>query len=961
MLDFGGCGGIENVLQPEASLLDLPKQQDDDPDLDEQRICRAKTKTCLPRVFRTSQSNSTENFSVPCTPPRRNSSRVCNRYCSSKCMMICGRRGPLGWLNLAGLVAVDWRARRSESFLMRCNRALVLPGFVGRKASTSSKKKKDIAFVCNSCGHDSVKWAGKCPSCGEYNSIVEMRLKLGSGQARNVSPSDFVKQRNWFNMKSTEPGTASSVTGVVSQFVPLASVQDSVADRTSFGNHELDRLFGGGLTVGSVTLFSGPPGVGKSTLLLQMCALLCGSDMNGNPYASVFDASVSAAAPHPPSVAPSTSILSPQQRQQPYSVAYVSGEEAAGQIRSRAKRLKIDAPGLLVLNETRVETILDQLEAAGDKLSASTGSEATRPPFAAVIVDSIQTLYSDASPGAAGSVGQVKDCAARMVAWAKATGVPVILVGHVTKAGDIAGPRVLEHMVDTVMQIEGEESVGAQAGDGGGGGGFNGGHRVVRCTKNRFGSTNEVGVFEMGDHGFVESRSHRMFLSHAPNGEQQGADQGGDGLQNQQLPPSGCGVGVTTEGSRALAVEVQALCTRATGPYPRHRATGLSVDRLHLVSAVLARHAQPVVRLLRPQWRGVNLSYHDVMINIVGGLRVSDPAMDCATAMAVVSSALSVPLPTATIFIGEVGLGGELRGAGRLEDRLKAASQVGFTTAYVPASSVAHRRQQQQQGDGSGKTAESAIRSITISGMKVIPARSIADVVRHVFSQPTSSNGSASRRGDDYLLGTEPRRAAPVVPRPVVPPQPYESAGEDFSDDNESLLAAAGISAERLAVLQLSAAGADASLDDEVGDHDPSPSPPSSSPSLSRPDAISTLKQAEALAGRIRRSRGGGAAVQADKTGADDDAASAFFRRNLNGGSRLAGGADSSLDDDDSGNNDAESAPGTAAEGRNNTEDEEDGPVHSRFRGMEVPERGPAGMDSTEDFDYDDDQQQVKG
>ena len=563
-----------------------------------------------------------------------------------------------------------------RAFLLRGARTFAPAAAARTLAVAARAAKPPPAYVCSDCGHESNKWHGQCPSCRALNTVVEFRGSPSAAAA--ASPS-------WF---SAGPG------GAALRLVPLAGVGGERLPRTALGSPELDRLFGGGLTRGSAVLFSGAPGVGKSTLLLQAAALLAGgaSRAGGAPYADAFTRAGARSAPRAPA-----------------RVAYISGEESAPQIAARAARCGIDAPGLLVLNAARLEDVLDALRGAAGAADA--------PPLAAALVDSVQTLFTDALPGAAGSVSQVKECAVRLTAWAKSSGVPVILVGHVTKSGDVAGPRVLEHIVDTVLLMEGEEAGGAGAGGGGGGGGdggggapaLSGGHRIVRALKNRFGSTAEVGLFEMTDTGFAETDPAALFLSHGGGG--------GGGAA-----PAGCAVAVTAEGSRVLCVEVQALVSRSLAPFPRLRASGLAVDRVHLLAAVLGRFTRARVAALAA----------DVLVNVVGGLRLSDPATDLAVALAIASSTLGVPLPRGAAFIGEVGLAGELRGVLRLAERVRAAAKLGFTTVYAPRAAA-------------GKLPPAA----PDAPVNVVFAASVAEVCDAVFGGAArgARRGARARRG----------------------------------------------------------------------------------------------------------------------------------------------------------------------------------------------------------------------
>jgi len=455
------------------------------------------------------------------------------------------------------------------------------------------------------------------------------------------------------------------------QLTPLHRVPLQGAAATSLGSAELDGLLGGGLTAGSSVLFAGSPGVGKSTLLLQVAALLCGAkSRDGAPYARFFcggggGGAAAAAAAAPPRPA--------------RLVAYVSGEESAAQIAGRAARLGFDAPGLLVLNETRLEDVLAQLGTA-----AEAGARGGAGGLAAVVVDSVQTLWCEGLSAPAGAVGQVREVAVRLTAWAKAVGVPVIMVGHVTKSGDIAGPRVLEHIVDAVLFMEGEEG-GSGGGDAGGGGAWGGaggggagaplphGHRMVRALKNRFGGTSEVALLELGESGFTEAAPASLFLSRAADG-----GGGGGGAR-----PSGCAVAVTAAGSRSMCVEVQALVSPApAGPFPRQRAMGVPGERLAMLAAVVARFGG-----LR---RGAGVAGCDLLVNVVGGLRLSDPGADLAVVLALASSAGGAPLPPGVAAVGEVGLTGELRGCGggRAREALAAAAKLGFSKLLLPRAAA---------------------------------------------------------------------------------------------------------------------------------------------------------------------------------------------------------------------------------------------------------------------------------
>ena len=390
-------------------------------------------------------------------------------------------------------------------------------------------------------------------------------------------------------------------------------LRDVAADgfeRVSLAMGEFDRVLGGGLVPGSLVLIGGDPGIGKSTLLLQASAL--------------------AAAGYP--------------------VLYVSGEESAQQIKLRAERLGLTGDDLYLLTETNVDAILGHIEKLNPRL---------------VVVDSIQTVYLDELSSAAGSVSQVRESAARLMQAAKGHGIPVFLIGHVTKAGAIAGPRVLEHIVDTVLYLEGDR--------------FHA-YRLLRCVKNRFGAANEVGVFEMRDVGMTEvANPSEAFLA------------------ERLLNAAGSAIAVTLEGTRPLLVEIQALSSTTSFGNPRRTANGIDFNRLLLLTAVLSKRV------------GIRLSDQDVFVNVVGGLRVGEPAADLAVACAIVSSFRDVPVAGDLAIIGEVGLSGELRAVSQLETRLKEAAKLGFSRCLVPQS---------RQLD-----------KINLPGVEILSARSLAQTL----------------------------------------------------------------------------------------------------------------------------------------------------------------------------------------------------------------------------------------
>ncbi len=419
--------------------------------------------------------------------------------------------------------------------------------------------------------------------------------------------------------------------------VPLARADDATDEvRRPIGIGELDRVLGGGLVAGSVVLLGGEPGIGKSTLLLQVAA-------------GVATGAVTGAGSRIP----------------PATVLYATGEESVRQVRLRAARLGLTegpvAEAVSVVAETGVGRIVDL-------------ARAERPGL--LVVDSVQTVASEELDGPPGSVGQVREATLRLMELAKADGIPVVLVGHVTKDGTLAGPKTLEHLVDVVLSVEGDRT---------------GGLRLLRATKNRYGSTEEVGVFEMGDRGLAEvADPARAFLA------------------EHDAPAPGSVVAPILEGSRPLLVEVQALVAPTAAPTPRRTASGVDQNRLALLVAVLGRRA------------GIALSSHDVYANLAGGLTVTEPGLDLPLALALASSLRDRPLVTGTVAIGEVGLLGELRPVGGLDRRLREAARLGFTRAIVPRSSH-------------GRPAASA-------GIEVVVVGSLAEAIRAALAEPVPAS-----------------------------------------------------------------------------------------------------------------------------------------------------------------------------------------------------------------------------
>ena len=439
--------------------------------------------------------------------------------------------------------------------------------------------KAQSRYVCQSCGDAFLRWEGQCHSCGAWNSLVETLIRDPARGARS--------------------GTERGGPGRRATPIALADVRGAAVPRIAVGIAEMDRVLGGGIVPGSVILVGGEPGIGKSTLLLQVAAGLARS--GGVPDATII---------------------------------YATGEESAPQVALRATRLGLTVgpagQAVRVVAESEVGRIVEL-------------ARADRPTL--VVVDSIQTMTVDELDGPAGSVGQVRESALRLMELAKGDGIAVVLVGHVTKDGTIAGPKTLEHLVDAVLTLEGERFATL---------------RFLRATKNRFGSTEEDGVFEMGELGLAElSDPARAFLG------------------NGATDAPGSIVAPTLEGSRPLLIEVQALVSAATYGSPRRTASGIDPNRLALLIAVLGRRA------------GVGLGSHDVYANVAGGISVDEPGLDLPLAIALTSSLRDLPVRAGTVAIGEIGLLGELRAVSGLERRLREAVRLGFTRAIVPAAATA--------------------------------------------------------------------------------------------------------------------------------------------------------------------------------------------------------------------------------------------------------------------------------
>ncbi|MEO0079968.1 MAG: DNA repair protein RadA [candidate division WOR-3 bacterium] len=427
---------------------------------------------------------------------------------------------------------------------------------------------RHTVFVCQNCGYETGRWLGRCPNCGEWNRLVE---------EERVAKKRERPGRNRTALSGSKPQR-------------LSELSSRPVRRQVTGIGELDRVLGGGLVPGSLLLLGGEPGIGKSTLMLQVC------DRLGKNGAKVL---------------------------------YVSGEESAEQVRLRAERLGTDTRSLFVLCTVDLEEIVD-------------GVQEVEPGL--LVVDSIQSVFTANLTSAPGSVGQVRECTAELLRLAKSRTITTFVIGHVTKFGAIAGPKTLEHMVDTVLYFEGE---GAQQ------------YRIVRAVKNRFGSTNEIGVFEMTESGLTEVANPSEFF-----------------LSGRQTEVSGSAVVATIEGTRPLLVEVQALAAKTPYALPQRVATGFDYRRLSMLLCVLERRT------------GIATGGEDVFINVAGGLKIQEPAADLGILLAIASSIRNIPLPDDMVFFGEVGLGGEVRSVARAEGRITEAARLGFKRVVLPRRSL---------------------------------------------------------------------------------------------------------------------------------------------------------------------------------------------------------------------------------------------------------------------------------
>lgn len=449
-----------------------------------------------------------------------------------------------------------------------------------------AKGKNTTVYFCQNCGYESSKWMGQCPGCREWNTFVEETVLANTTKGK------------WTERSMTAPVSLNQVTMAEEEKV-----------RTNIG--ELDRVLGGGIVPGSLTLVGGDPGIGKSTLLLQVCKNLS---------------------------------------QAGHSVLYISGEESLKQIKIRANRMGDFSDKLMLLCETGLEIIEETIRK-------------NQPEF--VVIDSIQTMYSENVSAAPGSVSQVRESTGVFLQLAKGLNVSIFIVGHVTKEGTVAGPRVLEHMVDTVLYFEGDRHAS---------------YRVLRGVKNRFGSTNEIGVFEMRKEGLVEVENPSEYM-----------------LNGRPTQASGSTVVCSMEGTRPILIEIQALVCRTNFGFPKRQATGTDFNRVNLLMAVLEKRV------------GLQLSDCDAYVNVAGGMKINEPALDLGIVMAIVSSFKNRPVDEKMMVFGEVGLSGEVRAVNMAEQRVMEAAKLGFTTCVMPRVCA------------SGIT--------EISGMKIIGVNSVQDAI----------------------------------------------------------------------------------------------------------------------------------------------------------------------------------------------------------------------------------------
>ncbi len=453
-----------------------------------------------------------------------------------------------------------------------------------------AKDKKSV-FFCQNCGYESAKWMGQCPSCRQWNTMVEEKVAAKqTGQTRQKPKA--------------EP-------------VSLSAVSLKAEDRIRSGIDELDRVLGGGIVRGGLMLVGGDPGIGKSTLMLQLCQKLSEGGLK---------------------------------------VLYVSGEESLTQIKMRAERIGSFSDSLKLLCETDIDQVLSAIDKEEPGL---------------VIIDSIQTMFSEESSSSPGSVSQVREVTGTLLKTAKTSQIPIFIIGHVTKEGNVAGPRVLEHMVDTVLYFEGDRHAS---------------YRILRAVKNRFGSTNEIGVFEMQTEGLREVPNPSEYM-----------------LDGRPEDASGSVVACSMEGTRPVMIEIQALVCRTNFGFPRRTANGTDFNRVNLLMAVLEKRGR------------VNLSECDAYVNITGGIRMTEPAVDLGILTAIISSYRDIPVDSKTVVFGEVGLSGEIRSVNMASQRIREAEKLGFKRVILPAGCL------------------KAVKGDVPGSIELVPVADIREVIRKIF------------------------------------------------------------------------------------------------------------------------------------------------------------------------------------------------------------------------------------
>ncbi|MEB3287408.1 MAG: DNA repair protein RadA [Vampirovibrionales bacterium] len=562
--------------------------------------------------------------------------------------------------------------------------------------------KAKVSFECEACGYVSPSYLGRCPECQAWQSFSEQRLiKPDSPKNQRMGARDEIRNLSRESHFSRDSGAQALLSSILGHASPLSLVTTEHTARSSTGFAEMDRVLGGGLVSGSYVLIGGDPGIGKSTLLLQMASHL--------------------------------SLNDPAKKAK--NVLYIAGEESPYQIKLRAERLKLPQiesnQHLLIYADNNIERVIEQIK----RLKQSSG-ELDLPDLDLVIIDSIQSMYSPDVSGTPGSVSQVKECAGLLMEVAKSLNVTIFLIGHVTKDGSVSGPKLLEHTVDAVLYFEGDKYKNL---------------RILRTVKNRFGSTQEIGIFEMGDKGLSEVENpSRLFLSSIYTG------------QGEEAYP-GSAIVATLEGSRPILTELQALVGQSTYPSPRRIANGVETNRLHQIVAVLERRL------------GLDFSRQDIYINVVGGLTIDEPAADLGMALAIVSSLRNIPLKKGVILAGEVGLTGEIRPIHHANLRIQEASRLGFSKIILPAEAVSPpeanskeniSKQAIPKGAGSTKTLNS-------NQFSLIGVRSLMESLQACFDAPVSSSEEFTSHVDASFNNMPPSMSKPPLkngehPEPLV-------------------------------------------------------------------------------------------------------------------------------------------------------------------------------------------------